>query len=63
VNKVRTFLHSERYRLSDMLIHQQNSYAPRSKRRTGRRDAQGRETGQQSKNPPCIYVLVITKIL
>jgi hypothetical protein len=40
-----------------MLIHRQNSYAPRTKRSTGRREAQTRETGQQSKNPPCIYRL------
>jgi hypothetical protein len=37
-----------------MLIHRQNSYAPRSKRCTGLREMQSRGTGQQSKNPPCI---------
>jgi hypothetical protein len=31
-----------------MLIHQQSSYAPRGKRRPGRREAQSRGTGQQS---------------
>jgi hypothetical protein len=37
-----------------MLIHQQNSYALRGKRRSVGREAQGRGTGQQSKNLPCI---------
>jgi hypothetical protein len=40
-----------------MLIHRQNSYAPRSKRRIGRREVQSRDTSQQSKNPSCIYQL------
>jgi hypothetical protein len=39
-----------------MLIHRQNLYAPRSKRRTDRSEAQSRGTGQQSKNPPCRIV-------
>jgi hypothetical protein len=52
--KVRSCFHSERCRPSGMLIHRQNSYALRSKRRTGRRGAQSRGTGQQSKNPHCI---------
>jgi hypothetical protein len=39
---------------SGMLIHRQNSYAPRSKRHTGRRDAQSRGTGQQNKTPTFI---------
>jgi hypothetical protein len=37
-----------------MLIHRQNSYAPSSRQCTGRREAQSRGTGQQSKNHPCI---------
>jgi hypothetical protein len=37
-----------------MLIHRQNSYATRSKRRIGRRETQSHGTGLQSKNPPCI---------
>jgi hypothetical protein len=37
-----------------MLIHRQNLYGPRSKRRTGRRGTQSSGTGQQSKNPPCV---------
>jgi hypothetical protein len=55
--KVRTSLHSERYRPSGMLTHRQNSYMPRSKRRTGRREAQSRGIGQQSKKPHCIIWL------
>lgn len=38
-----------------MLIHQSNSYAHRSQRRTGRREAQSLGTGQQGKNPPFRY--------
>jgi hypothetical protein len=45
-------LHSERYRLSGMLIHRQNSYAPRGRQCTGRLKAESSGTGQQSKNPP-----------
>jgi hypothetical protein len=37
-----------------MMIHRRNSYAPRGKRRPGRREAQNRGSGQQSKNPPSI---------
>jgi hypothetical protein len=48
-----TSLYSKRYRPSGILIHRQNSYAPRSKRHTGRRETQSRGNGQQSKNPPC----------
>jgi hypothetical protein len=36
-----------------MLIHRQNSNAPRSKQRTGSREVQSRGTRQQSKNAPC----------
>jgi hypothetical protein len=32
-----------------MPIHRQNSYAPKSKRRSGRHEAQSRRTGQQNK--------------
>jgi hypothetical protein len=39
-----------------MLIHWQNLFAPTSKRRTVRREAQKSGTGQQRKNPPvCKY--------
>lgn len=37
-----------------MLIHRQNWYAPSSKRRTGRREAQSLGLGPRTKNPPCI---------
>jgi hypothetical protein len=40
-----------------MLIHRQNSYAPCSKRRTGRREAQSGGSGPHTKNPPCIWSL------
>jgi hypothetical protein len=43
VHKLITSLHSKRYRPSGMLIHRQNLYVPRSKRRTRRREAQSRE--------------------
>jgi hypothetical protein len=43
VHKLITFLYSERYRASGTLIHLQNSYAPHSRRCTGRREAQSRE--------------------
>jgi hypothetical protein len=35
-----------------MLIQQQNSYVPRGKQCTGRREAQNRGISQKSKNPP-----------
>jgi hypothetical protein len=38
-----------------MLIQRLGSYALRRERRTGRREAQNRETGQLSKNLPCMY--------
>jgi hypothetical protein len=38
VHKLITSIHSKRYRPSGMLINRQNSYAPRGKRRTGRRE-------------------------
>jgi hypothetical protein len=37
-----------------MLIHQQNSHAPRGKQRTGRREAQSCGPGLHSRNIPCI---------
>jgi hypothetical protein len=40
---------------SGMLIHRQNSYAPLVKLPTGRREAQNRGTGQESKNHLCIF--------
>jgi hypothetical protein len=42
-----------------MLIHRQNSYATRGKRRPGRREAQSRGTGQHDKNSPCISLRTI----
>jgi hypothetical protein len=60
--KVRTSLNSECYRPSDMLIHRQNSYAPRGKWHTGRREAQNRGTGQQSKSPPCRLTIQFIKM-
>jgi hypothetical protein len=47
------------YTISGMLIHRQNSYAPRGKRRTGRREAQSRGPGPYSKNIPCIILNLI----
>jgi hypothetical protein len=38
-----TYFNYKRYRPSGILIHRQNSYAPRSWRCTGRREAQSRE--------------------
>jgi hypothetical protein len=46
-----------------MLIRRRNSYAARSKPRAGRREAQSRGTGQQSKNPPCVAYLVIWQVV
>jgi hypothetical protein len=48
VHKLINSIHSESYRSSGMLIHRQNSYAPRGKRLPGRREKQKRGTGQQS---------------
>jgi hypothetical protein len=42
-----------------MLIHLQNSYALRSKQGTGRREAQSRGSGPQSKNSLCIFKVCI----
>jgi hypothetical protein len=39
---------------SVMFIYLQNSYAPRGKRRPGRREAQNRGKSEQSKNPSCM---------
>jgi hypothetical protein len=44
------FFHSKRYRPSGMLIHRQNSCAPRGKQRTRRREAQSREPVNKVKN-------------
>jgi hypothetical protein len=38
-----------------MLIHQQNLYAPCSKRRTGRREVQNHGRDPHIKNPPCTW--------
>jgi hypothetical protein len=43
-------LHSARYRPTDILIHRQDSYAPRRRRCTGRREAQSREPANDDKN-------------
>jgi hypothetical protein len=40
VHKLITSFHSKCYRPAGMLIHRQNSYAPRGKKRTGGRGAQ-----------------------
>jgi hypothetical protein len=48
-------LNSKRYRPSGILSHRQNSYASRSKRRTGRREAQSRELVNKVNNLP-VYV-------
>jgi hypothetical protein len=42
-----------------MLIHGQNLYAFRGKRRPGRREAQSRGNDQQSKNPPRTFQFII----
>jgi hypothetical protein len=60
VNKVRTSLHSKCYQLSGMLIHHQNSYAPRIKWDTSHHEVQNHRTGQQSQNPPCMYMYTYT---
>jgi hypothetical protein len=52
-------MQSERYRPSGILIHRQNLYVPRSKRLTGRREAQSLGNGQQSENTPCTIVIVL----
>jgi predicted GNAT family acetyltransferase len=36
-----------------MLIHLQNTYVPRGKRRPGHCEAQSHRTSQQGKNTPC----------
>jgi hypothetical protein len=41
--KLITSFHSKRYRPSGMVIHRQNSYAPRGKQRTGRLEEQSSE--------------------
>jgi hypothetical protein len=46
-----------------MLIHRQNSFAPRSWRSTGRREEQIRETGQQSNDLPCTFDVSIYSVL
>jgi hypothetical protein len=38
-----------------MSIHWHNSYAPRSRRRTGRREVQSREPVNKGKEPLCIF--------
>jgi hypothetical protein len=45
--------------MSAMLIHRKISYVPSSKLCTDRREAQSRETDQQSKNSPCISQFII----
>jgi hypothetical protein len=43
VKKLITSFHSKRFWSSGLLIHRQNSYEPRSKRCTGRREKHSRE--------------------
>jgi hypothetical protein len=50
---------SERYRPSDINIHRENSYAPSSQRRTGRRKAHSREPVNKIKILP-VYVHTCT---
>jgi hypothetical protein len=49
IHKLITSLHSKRYRPSGMLIHQQNSYAPQNKRRTGHHEVQSHELVNKDK--------------
>jgi hypothetical protein len=49
-----TSCHSKRYRSSDILNHRQNSYAPRSRRCTGRLEAQSRNRRAKLKKTLCI---------
>jgi hypothetical protein len=46
-----------------MLIHRQNSHAPRGRQRTGRRKAQSRGPGLHSKNIPCGKLLLICQLI
>jgi hypothetical protein len=55
--KLITSLNFKRYGLSGILIHQQNSYATRSRQCTGRREAQSREPANKVKNLPVYAVL------
>jgi hypothetical protein len=48
--KLITSFNSKYYRPSGILIHQQNSYPPRRRRRAGRREAQSREPVDRGKN-------------
>jgi hypothetical protein len=53
-HKLITSIHSKSYRPLGMLIDRQNSYAPRSKRRIGRREAQSCESVNKVKKTLCI---------
>jgi hypothetical protein len=60
-HKLITFLHSKLYRPSGTQIHRQNLYAPRSKRRPGRHEAQSREPFTEVKKLSVVlYILIIT---
>jgi hypothetical protein len=54
IHKLIASLHSKCYRPPGMLIHRQNSYAPPSKWRTGRREAQSREPVNTVKKLPVV---------
>jgi hypothetical protein len=53
-----TSLHSERYRPSGTLIHWQNSYMPRSRRCTGRREAHRRKPINKCEKPPVLWGVI-----
>jgi hypothetical protein len=54
-HKLITSLHSKRYRPSGMLSYQQNSHAPRSKWRIGRRKGQSCEPVNKVKKKKPLY--------
>jgi hypothetical protein len=57
VHKVNNFLPFKRYWPSGILVHRQNSFAPLSRRRTGRREAQSHDPVNEVK-PPYIYIYI-----
>jgi hypothetical protein len=56
IHKIITSLHSKRYRPSGMLIDRQNSYAPCSRRCTGRRESKSREPVNKVKKLFVVFV-------
>jgi hypothetical protein len=56
VHKLINSLHSKRYWPSGILIYRQNSYAPRGKPHTGRRETQSREPVNKVRNLS-VYVI------